>query len=171
MTQEQKDIISIEVGEVDTDGLRLWRTRQAVDQAKQRMEFQSTSLDTIMARATQALSWSVTVSCAFLALGAAQGFIWTLLIVGLFGAVTTICALVVLKPSGWVPPIQTPEWFLETKLSNELEITEYIARSYQTGIQENRKRITYCSRWLMASWCGFAMMPILAILVHVITKK
>lgn len=161
----------IEVGEVASDGLRLWCARQAVEHAKQRLDFQEACLDGIISRSGQTLGWSITVSCAFLVLTSSQKLPYTMLAFSLFSVMTAICTIMVMRPRGWAPGTQTPEWFVYTELPNELAVMEHLAMSFQAGIEFNRPRVTMCARWQELSWLSFAAMPITAALAHLITGQ
>ncbi|PAK77807.1 hypothetical protein [Acetobacter fabarum] len=165
------DGLVIEVGEIASDGLRLWCARQAVEHAKQRLDFQEACLDGIISRSGQTLGWSITVSCAFLVLTSSQKLPYTMLAFSLFSVMTAICTIMVMRPRGWAPGTQTPEWFVYTELTNELAVLEHLAMSFQAGIESNRPRMTTCARWLEFSWISFAAMPIAAAFAHLITGR
>ncbi|MFT9384441.1 MAG: hypothetical protein ABF553_07490 [Acetobacter orientalis] len=163
--------ISVDVGAVASEGLRLWCAKQAVETAKERLAFQEACMDGIMGRSAQTLGWCVTLSCAFLALTVSQKLPLTMAAFSGFSAITAFCSIMVMKPSGWVPAMQTPQWFLTTKLLNELAVLEHMALSFQSAIETNRPRITVCARWLNLSWVSFALMPLAATLTHLLTGR
>lgn len=165
------DTQAVEVGEIAAEGLRLWRARQAVEHSAKRLEFQESSLDGIMTRASQTLGWSVTLSCAFLALAGGKNLPFTMSALGFFSVTTAFCTLMVMRPADWAPPVQTASWFLKSTLPNELAILERQALSYEKGIIENRPRLKSCALWLGLSWVSFALMPVIAALTHVLTGK
>ncbi|MFT8586795.1 hypothetical protein [Acetobacter papayae] len=171
MTESTSNPPTVDVGEIAAEGLRLWCARQALDQAQKRLEFQSASMDSLTSRAGQTIGWSVTLSCALLALTINQKLPCTMLSVCLFSGLTAACAAMVLRPRQWVPPTQMPDWFLHTALRNELAVVEQQALSFQSGIQENRGQLTVCSRWLVCSWASFAAIPAVGALAHIITGR
>ncbi|MFT8850142.1 hypothetical protein [Acetobacter orientalis] len=162
---------SVDVGAVASEGLRLWCAKQAVETAKERLAFQEACMDGIMARSAQTLGWCVTLSCAFLALTTSQKLPLTMAAFASLSALTALCSIMVMKPNGWAPAMQTPQWFLKTKLLNELAVLEHMALSLQSAIESNRPRVKACARWLNLSWVCFAAMPLAATLTHLLTGR
>lgn len=153
----------IEVGEIEGDGLRLWRATQAVRHAELHLSAQASNLAAMESRATSILGWSVAgtfvlgagavsetyraaasigAACLFLA-----GFV---IVIGIFW------------PYKWGVSGYQPKYLLDEKFQTELEYLEYFAGGYQATIIENEKRLIGFSKYLKASWFLFLASPLAA---------
>lgn len=157
----------IEVGQVEAEGLRYWRAKEALRQAEARLTVQAAALATFEARVTSLVGWAVTGSTGLVAavvvttLAPSVRFAAAVAVVLLF--IAAICGARVLRPSHWWT-FGDPGRVLNSNLPTELEELEAISSGLAEAIASNETRLAEAGsrlRWGLG-WAAGAPIAALA---------
>ena len=156
----------IEVGQIEAEGLRFWRAKEALRQAELRLTAQAAALATFEARATSLVGWAVAGSTALV-----TAFVATTLAPELRFAAALAVALLffaawwgadVLRPSRWWT-FGDPKAVLASTYSTELEELEAIAGGLANAISANEARLSSAGRLLKYGFILAAAAPPVAL--------
>lgn len=126
----------IEVGGVPEGGLRLWCARTALDNAEKALNWQTTTLNIFIGRATALIGWNVTLSMAMLTIYAAYHFMASLWAFPCF-ILSAICCGYIIMPKSWSPPYNDVQYILNPIYETELEMIEAMALGMDISIKQN----------------------------------
>lgn len=138
-------MMGIEVGEITSDGLQLWRAREARRQGELRIAAQDRTLAAIEARAQALVGWT-TAGVTALAGVAAASSLGAEVQAAAFAACLPLVfanflALRVLRPrEGW-GTVGDPTYVLDQDAQDELQLTNGTARGLANSVARNSRRL------------------------------
>lgn len=136
MPQTIQPPATIEVGEIASDGLRLWAAQEALRQGETRVSSQQTAYGNFMTRANACIGWSVTLTAAYCA-GSTQPNLHWLLYPAIFTTGSAFLSAAAFCSRKMGIPGDIPNYILDTEYRTELEITEALAIRAQMDIDLN----------------------------------
>lgn len=148
----------IETGATGVD-FRLWLATESRRQAELRLASQAATLSAVEARATSLLSWSSGAALAMVAVISQGRLVAPALMVAAAMLSAAICCIVALWPRPWCAPGYDFDQLQAPNFSSELEIAEWTAAGYATGIQANLARLLEFNRIMRTAWQFFALAP------------
>ncbi|GAN90990.1 hypothetical protein Gbfr_022_034 [Gluconobacter frateurii M-2] len=152
MSEEQQDDPgTIEVGCTPSTGLRLWLAKEAQRHGEKKLETQYDMLERHMERATACIGWSFTLAGGLAAAVMASKDLSCLKIPMVEAALAAVAATVVILPSGWGLPSDSPNWIMDQPYASELEMCEALALRSEMNIDLNARRLKSCGFWLRTS--------------------
>jgi len=159
---EAEELPTIEVGEIEMDGLRLWCAREARRLAEISLDAQTKTLDRAMTRATSIIGWSSVAATGVSSAIVAHTLPTPYLVPVCLLAGSAMMALVVLLPGKWTMPGDQSGYIMGMPYATELEITEALALRTEAAERQNAPRIKRVHRALRASYALLALASVVS---------
>ena len=141
---------TIDVGEVRTNGLRLWCAKEALRQAEKRIDAELDALGKFMNRAISCIGWSTTFTAALLAT-AVQYHSWVLLIASVVAFLAALISVPIIWPRKWGQPGDDAGYIMSMPYQTELEMTENLATRAETTTKQNEQILSRMAKYLLIS--------------------
>ncbi len=144
-------IETIEVGEIRSNGLRLWSAREALRQAETNIRSQMEAQALMVSRAVAALGWNVTISLAIAGAASALHRDVAFALPIFFLLIGALCSLRVIWPKYWDVVGDQPSWITTIPYDTELEMVEALVIRANEAAGRNSDRMLWLARFFRAS--------------------